>query len=216
MKRFVFLLVMACLLSGSTVARDYGMGVRAGTQGVGVEGAVKFKSWFTLRGGLYRGSVSGDFEEGDLDYDGELTVGGAGLMADFFPMRGKFRLTAGMFSNDNEIELDATPTTQIEIGDNPYEVDDIGRLDGQVEFDSSAPYLGIGWGNVADGRGRFGFVFDVGALFQGSPEVSLVRTSTDPIPGIDEDIEAELQEIEDDVEDFEFWPVVSFGLAIRF
>ncbi len=215
MKRTVLLVCLACVLCpGTSLALDYGLGIRAGTQGLGAEGALGVKKWITLRGGLYGGSLSRDFEEGGNDYEGTLTVGGPGLLVDFFPMRGKFRLTAGMFSNENEIEFDTTPTVPIEIGDNTYNPADVGRLDGTVEFDSSATYLGIGWGNVAKGSGRLGFVFDVGALFQGSPKVSLVSSST--VSGLDADIQAELDEIENDIEDFDIWPVLSVGVAIRF
>ncbi len=217
MKRLIVPMIAVFLLcSGSAAARDYGMSVRTGSQGLGVEGAIGLKDWVTLRGGLYGGGVSYDFEEGGNDYNGDLTVGGLGVLADFFPTHGKFRLTAGMFTNNNEIEFDTTPTSPIELGGSTYSPAEIGRLDGKVDFNSSAPYFGIGWGNTAEGQGRLGFLFDVGALIQGSPELSLVRSSTIIVPGLDQDIQLELDEIEDDVESLEFWPVISFGLAIRF
>ncbi len=217
MKHFIVSMFAICLFcSGTFAAHDYGMSIRTGSQGLGVEGAIGLKDWVTLRGGLYGGGVSYDFEEGGNDYNGDLTVGGLGVLADFFPADGKFRLTAGMFTNNNEIEFDTTPTSPIELGGSTYFPAEIGRLDGKVEFDSSAPYFGIGWGNVAEGDGRFGFLFDAGVLFQGSPDLSLVRSSTVIVPGLDQDIQLELDEIEDDVESLEFWPVISFGLAIRF
>ena len=83
------------------------------------------------------------------------TVGGYGLLADFFPMKGTFRLTAGLLSNRNKVELDAVPTGDtIDIGGiNPTRTRS-GRnvLSGDIDFDSSVPYFGIGWGNVARGK----------------------------------------------------------------
>ena len=216
MKRLVFFIAaIGLLFPGTSDARDYGLGIRGGTQGLGVDGAVEIRDWVSARGALYGGSPSFDFEEGGNDYDGEITLGGAGVLADFFPKRGKFRLTAGLFANRNEIEFDTTPIVPIEIGDDTYDPAEVGQLVGRVEFDSVAPYVGIGWGNVAKGRGRLGFVFDVGFLVQGTPEVSLARSSMIANPALDADIQREENEIENEIDGMEFWPVISFGLAIR-
>jgi hypothetical protein len=75
----------------------------------------------------------------------------------------------------------------------------------------SAPYLGIGWGNAAVGK-RVGFLFDLGVLRQGSGDVTLFSNFVLVDPA---DIEQEIVELEDDIDDYELWPVISFGVAIR-
>jgi len=199
-------------------AADVGIAVRAGSQGAGAEIGVGVTKWFTLRGGVYDLSVSESFEEGGIDYDGDLTLGGVGLLADFHPFRNGFRVSAGFFSNNNEIDLEATPTTNQIIGNNPvpYTPMEIGTLTGRVAFDDAAPYLGIGWGNIARGK-RVGFVADLGVLKQGSGEVRLEADGlAATIPSFLADLNAEAMEVEDDISDYDLWPVISVGLSVRF
>lgn len=205
--------LIVLLAIGSTVqAAELGMGVRGGTHGLGVDFGVGLAPWVSLRVGGSALDVSGDFDEDDIEYDGDLELGGYGLWADFFPMNGMFRLTTGILSNRNALALEAVPTDTIDIGNGSYDPSEVGTLYGDVEFDSTVPYFGVGWGNVARGK-RFGFLCDIGAIWQGSGDVTLASTSglVDP-----DDLAAEAEEIEEDIEDFEIWPVITFGLAIRF
>lgn len=207
------LLLLPCLtIPSSTPAAEVGIGLRAGTQGLGAELAFGLTSHVALRGGIYDGDASSDFEEGGIDYEGDLEVGGSGLLVDIFPMGGRFRLTGGWFSNDNQVEIVARPNQDVEIGGTVYTPAQAGTLSGLVDFDSGGPYFGIGWGNVARGK-RVGFLFDFGVLEQGSPRVHLESDSPFVAQG---DLDQEEREIEQDIEDLEWWPVISFGLAIRF
>lgn len=203
--------VAAALLASGPAAAAVGVGVRLGSQGVGAEVAVGVTKWLSIRGGYYGGSIDKTVDEGGIDYDATLRVGGVGVLADFFPMRGGFHLTAGLFQNDNEIEVEATPTEAQEIGGVTYEPSEIGKLSGRVEFDDKAPYFGIGWGNLARGK-RVGFLFDLGVLRQGSGDVKL--RSTREVSNAD--LRAEEREIEDDISSYDLWPVIAAGLAIRF
>lgn len=193
-------------------AVDLGVGVKAGTYGFGAEFGVGFADWVTLRGAYDWLEYSRTYDEAGVDYDGELTLGGYGVLVDFFPMRGSFRLTAGFLANRNGVDLEATPSQPEEIGATTYTPAEIGTILGDVEFDESVPYLGIGWGNVAGGK-RLGFLCDLGIIHQGSGNVTL-RSSRNVVTS--SDLEQESEEIEKDIEDYRYWPVVSFGLAIRF
>jgi len=206
------LLCCALALSPAAFAADFGMGLRAGTQGLGGEFGVGFIPWFGLRAAVSTLDVSVDYEDDDIDYDGTLMLGGYGLLADFFPMMGTFRLTAGWFSNRNAVEVESVPTAPIDIGNGVYDPAEVGTLYGDVEFDNSVPYFGVGWGNVARGK-RLGFLCDLGVIRQGAGDVTLNSTTglVDP-----NDLEAEAAELEDDIEDYEFWPVISIGMSIRF
>ncbi len=214
MKRAAVACLFLCsiLLAAPAAAAEFGVGVKVGTYGWGAEFGVGFTDWFTLRASASTGDISGNYEEDGVDYDATLDVGGYGLLADFFPMKGTFRLTAGLLSNRNEVELKAVPTVPIDIGGNTYPPAVVGTLSGDIGFDNSVPYFGIGWGNVARGR-RVGFLVDLGFIHQGGGKVSL-STSTGLVP--QSDLDAEAAAIEDDIEDFDFWPILSFGLAIRF
>ena len=208
----IVIATLIVLIPATSRAAEFGLGLRAGTQGLGAEGAVSFTQWVSLRAGVHGGDLSYDFDEGGINYDGELQLGGYGVLVDFFPMRGTFRLTGGLFSNANEVEIRVRATEDIEIGGTLYSPAEAGTLSGTVDWNSTAPYLGIGWGNVARGK-RVGFLCDLGVLSQGSGEVTLVSDSPFVDPA---DLAREAAEIEDDIDGFKLWPVVSFGLAIRF
>lgn len=193
-------------------AAETGVGLRAGTQGFGAEFGYALNERVGLRGGIYGASVNESFDEAGIRYDGDLQLGGVGVLADIFVFKGSFRLSAGLFANDNEIELVASPTQPQDIGGTVYTPAEIGQILGEVTFDDTVPYFGIGWGNVARGK-RFGFLVDLGVLVQGSGDVRLRSTQTAVSQA---DLDAEAREIERDISEYDLWPVISFGLAIRF
>jgi hypothetical protein len=97
------------------------------------------------------------------------------------------------------------------------------RARAQVRFNDLAPYLGIGWGNTTRGQRRLYYSFDLGLAFHGSPDVDL------DVQGIIADVAREEasqelrtflaneeEKLEDELEDFDIFPVVSFGLSYRF
>ena len=202
----------ALLVTGGAAADGFGLGVKAGTLGFGVEGTFGLSESVNLRAGVNSYSVTGDETASDIRYDGKLELRTLALLLDWHPFAGTFRLTAGLMKNDNALRLTATPTASQTIGGTPYTPAQIGTLSGDVTFKSTAPYAGIGWGNAAR-RGRFGGVFEIGAMFQGKPKVSL-RASGGLVSQADLNSEAQLAEA--DLDDFKIYPVISFGLSFRF
>ena len=79
--------------------------------------------------------------------------------------------------------------------------------------------MGIGWGNAVAAGSRWRVAVDAGAFYQGKPKVSL--TAEPLIPGLlpsrfSQDLEAERREIEDDLDSYRFYPVLSLGVSYRF
>jgi hypothetical protein len=215
MKRILF---SATLLAGLALplcanAEGFGLGVRAGTLGAGVEGTIGLSERINLRLGANNYTYSFDDTYDDVRYDADLELKNAALILDWHPFAGGFRLSAGILSNDNGADLEGTPTGVVSIGDNDYPAAAVGTLNGKVSFKSSAPYVGLGWGNAVAKNKGFGVNFEIGALFQGSPDVELSSTSG-LVPQTDLDQEA--QEIEDDLKNLEVYPVVSFGVSYGF
>ena len=209
------LLFFATVLPSAMAQRGpkaFGVALRAGTYGVGADIGYGINRVITVRGSYQTLDVSESFDEDGIDYDADLEIGGTGLYLDVFPFAGKFRITGGLVENRNEVRVMATPTEAEVIGDTLYTPDQIGTLTGFVDYDRSATYLGIGVGNLARGR-RFGFVFDAGLVFQDAGDVTLSSSTglIDP-----NDLELERLDLQDDADDLESWPVISFGLAIRF
>ena len=81
-----------------------------------------------------------------------------------------------------------------------------------------APYFGIGYGNAADDNLldlpiAVGLSIDLGAFYQGSPDVILTE-STGTVSAADLAIEA--AQLEQDLSNLKFFPVLTIGIHIRF
>lgn len=215
MKRFlphaVVLTAFALPLPAHT--EGFALGVRAGTLGAGVEGTIGLSERFNLRLGANNYTYSFDDTYDDVRYDADLELKSAALILDWHPFAGGFRLSAGMLSNRNRVDLEARPSGSVTIGNTTYPAAAVGTLDGEVSFKSSAPYAGLGWGNAVAGAKGFGLNFEIGAVFQGAPDVELSSSS-----GLvdQDDLDREAREIEDDLDNFKVYPVVSFGVSYRF
>ena len=189
MKRFVCVwMVWVLVATGSYAASgDTGLTLKAGSPGIGVDLTVGLGEKANLR--LSGNAFSYTYDDYEFDEDEEeiaevvdtveatLDLLTLGAFLDWHPSGGSFRLSAGAFYNANEGSLSATAGDTISIGGEVYEVQ---SLDGVIEFNTFAPYLGIGWGNAAQADSHWHFAMDLGVLVQGSPKVSLTATATDP------------------------------------
>lgn len=200
------------LVVGSAAADGFGLGVKAGTLGLGVEGTFPISERVNVRAGVNNYSLSGNEDASGIHYDGKLDLQSGALLFDWHPFAGTFRLSAGLMYNKNTLHLTATPTSNQDIGGTTYTPAQIGTLTGDVTFKKSAPYAGLGWGNAAR-HGRFGFSFELGALFQGSPKVSL-SASGGAVSQID--LNSEAQQAEADLDNFKIYPVIALGFSFRF
>lgn len=162
-------------------------------------------------------SRSFDGETDGVNYDYDFDFKSTSLLIDWHVFGGGFRLTTGALINHNEIfaQSDIDGLT-LEVGDTIFTSAEVGRLEGDISFDSYAPYLGFGWGRaIADG---FSFVFDVGVVIQGEPEVSLqsVGGTFSNNPLLLAEVEREEQELQEDADEFDMYPVLSLGLFYSF
>ena len=191
---------------------------RLGTLGPGLDLTVGIASWINARVGCNFFRLKHDGSIRDVDYDMDLKLASLPLLLDIHPFRNEFRITGGMLYNRNAADLDAAPNRDVTIGDNKYPASLIGELNGSVRFKTWAPYAGLGFGNaVLDAEKRWGFVFDLGVMMQGSPDVSL--SATGPAAGhpqFQADLAKEEAEIQDDADSFKLYPVLAFGISYQF
>jgi hypothetical protein len=227
----------------------FGVSIEASTLGAGLSVGLPVGERFNVRGVYHAYTYDLDDIEDDetgATYQPELDLKSAGVMVDFHPFKGAFRITAGLASNGNQINLAAIANagSTYEVGACTFESDpsDPLRLDGTVEFASSAPYLGVGWGGNMHSEPGFFATFDVGVLLSGSPDSNLrgsgsarnasANPATFPqcgnggplapyqdVSGYPE-FQAAVQEAEgevnDETEDYEYWPNVALGIGWRF
>lgn len=119
--------------------------------------------------------------------------------------------------NDNHIDITAEPSATFDIGDTTYSASQVGTLEGEVEFNEIAPYIGIGWDTSFGKNNRFGLLVDLGVIYQGTPDVELKATG--PFASnqaFKNDIQAEEDKLQDDLDQYEYYPVIGVGLSYRF
>jgi len=198
----------------SMASAEVGVGLKVSTLGAGIEVGVPLSDRFVVRGALNQFSRSDDQNIDDIDYDATLDLQSTALFFDWHPMKGPFHLTAGYLFSNSELKGDATPTGTFTVGGttldgSTYPV----ALHTTVDL-GSGPYLGLGWGNLT-AKG-LGFTFEVGAVQQGSPDVSLTKSGDSMDLITPQDIAQEERNMQDDLDKFELYPVVSLGISYGF
>lgn len=195
---------------------NWSVGVSGGTIGISPEVGYRFNRAVGVRanGGFFDYDRTEEID--DIEYDGTLKLKSFGAMADLYPFGGSFRISAGLRSSKNRIDLSAVPTANVEIGDDVFTPAEVGQLDGSVTFKKMNPTLTVGWGGKLK-RG-FSVGFEAGVMMQGSPKMSLAASggtlSNDPT--FLQELQDERARAEDDAEDFKLWPVLQLHLKYRF
>lgn len=207
-------------LGATSALAAVGATLKVGTLGVGADMTIGISKKLNARANVnyfnYGKTITDDEDgSGGETIKPKLNLLTMGALLDWHPWAQGFRISAGLYLNKNKLDLTAETDETVEINDHEYSVSDLG---GKVDFNSVAPYLGIGYGNAVQANGRWHFSFDIGALFSGSPHAALWATSSDPAlqAQLDADIAEELQDIEDDLEVFTIHPVVSLGVSYLF
>jgi hypothetical protein len=213
-KRFQAVLGAVCLglVTAEAGAVDTAVTAKLGSLGLGLEGTFGLTEHFNARLGLNRYDYDRSETISDIEYDLDLEWRSISLLADWHPFGNAFRFTAGLMNNGNEMS-GSSSSTGLTIGDTFYP--GIG-LDAKLDFDSTAPYLGVGWGNaLAAGKG-WGFNVDLGIMYQGSGNVNLTATGANASLVDANDLALEERRFEDDIKDYKYYPVFSFGVSYKF
>jgi hypothetical protein len=204
----------------------YALTAKIGTLGLGADLTYGMNDKLNARFSINGGSISADGEEDGINYQGNLDLLSAGGLVDYHPFTSNFRLSAGLFANKNELNLDASGSNNAIIGATSYDLSNA-NLNTLVSFNHVAPYLGIGWGNAVKEGSQWRFSLDAGVLFQGSPEAKFTASGTvDGGAGIgvinvdsdlfQDDLDQEEQNLNDELKDFKALPVISLGTSYRF
>lgn len=201
--------------------------IRVSTLGVGIEAAALVSPNLALRVGYSGYTYSHTQTSQDVTYDGKLKLSSVSALADVYPSQsGTFHVTGGLVLNSNTITAQGKPSVMgaaqtYTLNGVTYSAADVGTLDGRASFSKTAPYLGIGFGKPAGG-GAVQFLFDLGVVFQGKPHLSLARNGginiTNPTLSdqINAAVNAQRDKTQSDLNKFQYYPVVSIGLAYHF
>jgi opacity protein-like surface antigen len=217
----VLTLVAAMLLASSAQA-DVGVSADIGTTGFGLHLSAPLQENLNARIGVNYLHYSYTGNTSDVDYDFKLKLTSLEALLDWFPMESQFRVSAGLIYNGNKVDATgkSNSTGKYKLGENEYSQNDIGRIDGKVDFRKVVPYLGIGWGNALAKDKGWGFTSDLGVIFQGSPNTSLTNSECNLTASACEvlvtDVAAENVKLRDKADSFKFYPVVRVGVSYKF
>jgi hypothetical protein len=198
--------IVLLALAGQTHAA--GLGVRAGTTGLGVDYGWGVLPTLGARVGFSALKFNTDVDSGNVDYDAKLKIGMLSGLLDWSPL-GPFRVSAGLVGGSNKIDVNSQ-TASFTVNGTTH----TGRLSGTVKPGHSvSPYLGVGYGNVWT-KG-VNFYVDAGIVFQGSPKVDLTCTGSG-CAAAQGDIEAEERKLADELKRYKYYPVFNVGITIGF
>ena len=208
--------ILTLAFSGAASA-DYGVGVKAGTLGLGIEGRWEPIRWIDIRAGINQYDYEDSGNHAGIGYDGTLALDNYFLTGNLKFPASPMRLTVGAFSNSNELQLVSANTggADINLGGSTFTPADVGTLRSTTSFASTAPYLGIGFDFELFGKA--GLNLDFGVLWQGEPSVAMTADGVAAsLPAFQAALEAERLELEDDMSDYKAWPVLSLGFVYNF
>lgn len=195
-----------------------------GTTGVSAHAQLGLHPRLAVRMGYNWLEVGRDDEEiSGVSYSGDLEFAGFGGFVDAHPFANPFTVTGGVFVGDKSAVLDAVPTEDVGLGDQTFTPDQVGTIDGSAEFGDTALFAGIGYDPSLYKEGGLSFIVRAGVMFAGEPDVILSATAetdeTIPQEARDElraALDAEETILEDDIDDYAFFPVLTVGVGYSF
>lgn len=209
----VFALICAISSASSAAAQNIGMVAHVGTLGLGADVSLSVAPKVAVRASANFIPFDINFESSGVDYALEWASPSFLLLGDFYPAGG-LRLSGGLMISSADYKVKGELAEPVEFGGTLYTPEEVGTLTGALSTRDVSPYLGIGFGNPV--TSRVGFFVDLGVAFHGNPEVSAEADGpVSALPGFQQDLDAEVQEVQDDVENITVYPVLSIGISFR-
>lgn len=210
-----------------------GIGVKVSTLGAGIEVATPLGQKFNVRGGFNMMRLNHTFNSNGITYSGQLQFQSGEAHLDYFPFWGIHVSPGLLFYNGNQITASAAVSggQTFSIGGTTYESDPATPVTGtgKLDFVKVAPSIMLGVGNLIPRSGRhYSFLFEVGAVYEGSARAALNLTgnvcavgggscraiSSDPT--VQANVAAQQVKIQNDVNPYRFFPVISLGVGFNF
>lgn len=212
--------------------------VNVGTLGAGLSLGYEFNKYLKAR--VRAGFLSYDHDDtwSDVDVMGEFTGNNMGLMLDYHPFGGSFRLTAGLTITDLAVDVQGSMDRR-NFAEHVGKVYDFGgykfiikdedvRAKAEYKWNKVQPYLGIGWSSDGEGDAEVYFTFDMGVNFMGTGDLSVSYSGGADVimpDGTKTEISEQILEkaIREEGKDFfdiadniSVYPVIQLGVGVRF
>jgi hypothetical protein len=216
-------LLIACCSARAQYYEDYdaplfmrpkGLGITAGSQGVGIDYTQGVQPGFSVRvGGSYLPfsyNYSGVF--GNVDSDIKLktkSFANAHVFLDFYPLEGYgLRITPGLgYFFDATANALVQPTGSYKYGDIVVTGDDVGTMEGEIKWKGIAPYLGAGWlFGFSEGESPLTLGIDLGIYYLPKPDATLTGTK------LLENNTYNQRKFQENVKNYRWLPLLQFSL----
>ncbi|GLK46275.1 MULTISPECIES: hypothetical protein [Novosphingobium] len=213
-------LIMASWLPSVCHAQDKPTGVTVaatgGSLGIGPEVGFRPSPIIGVRASATFLGLGHNVDVDDINYHGDLKLRSWGANADIYPFRNGFRLSAGFRVSSNRIDLVATPTEAVTVGQRVYTPEEIGTIEGKVRARRFAPTFTVGFAKNRD-KG-FAWSLDAGVMLHGRPRtedvVATGELASNPL--FQEDLARERAEIEGEVDNYKVYPIVQLSVGYTF
>ena len=198
--------------------RDLAVGGGIGTTGGHVQLQYRLSDNIQFRGEANYLKFEDDFTVSGIDFDAEPDFSGVGAFVDYHPFGNAWFISAGAYLGTSKIDLEHTSDQTFMFRGMALSRIHYGDITGKTEFNDIAPFVGFGWDSTFANDGHWGFEALLGATWYGSGDVSLQSSggmySDDPM------VQMELASLRDDIseeiEDYEIYPVARIGITYRF
>lgn len=175
-------------------------------------------------------------ENSGVSYNGNINFRSAHAQVDWAPFRRhNFHVSPGIiFANGNQLSGNGTVpgNNSITVNDTTYYSDPSDPLHGTgaVTFNRVGPMVTFGWGSwIPRGQKHFSFPIELGFAYTGQPKISLhvegsvcenpngINCSTvDTDPTFQQNLNAQINKLENDISVVRFFPIISTGVAYKF
>lgn len=222
MKTVALLAAFAALPATAAFAQEdrgrFALGAQVGTPGAGLQAQYSVNDYIVLRGSYDVLQWEADDTYDGVDYEADIDFQSPGAFVDIHPFKNGFFVSGGAYFGERGVDLTSNPDEDVELGGFTFTPEQVGTLNGRIDLESTAPFLGIGYDNTFTRGGAWGFRILAGAAFGDAPQVRLRASggtlSDDPL--FQEILADEERDIQEEADNYEVLPVVQIGLNYRF
>lgn len=211
-------MIATCAAGAAHADGKFAITVGGGSPGATIEGQYAVTDNFQIRGGVNYFGFDAGFDSDNNSYSGEFEFSGGGLFGDFHPFGNSFFVSGGAFLGTKNVGLMIESGENLVINGVTYTPAQYGTVIGDADYQEIAPFIGLGFDTTFTSDNPWGFHALAGAAFFGSGDVSMMATggtlSNDPI--ITNEVDEQEMELEQDIEDYQVYPIIQLGISYKF
>ncbi|MCI5045040.1 MAG: hypothetical protein MRY72_10115 [Aquisalinus sp.] len=190
-----------------------------GTTGVTLEVKAKLRSTLVARSGVSWLNFELNGEELDgITYDSQIDINTLSMAADYHPFKNPWMMSVGLYMGKRELSLNSRITDNVVIGGQTFTPGEVGEIVGVAAMDDIATFIGLGWDNTFYTQKKWSYFVRGGITVSGSPNIELtsVGGTLSNNPALISELEAEEASVQEDIDEYKFYPILEAGASYRF